>query len=555
MDLLKIFLDNLGKAFSIAEKLLSKYPNTINIAIVLIPGIAGVIWKIICTLIDEYHLKKFSVTSRPQEISEEEFYYHIHNYIKTRLKSDEGKKYTFDRFIKNIIKKGKKQYHIILGEAGTGKSTFLINLYYRCSRKLKKRYCTVYISLKSKKALQQIVKIEEQKKTILLLDAFDESSKANENAKEFLKEIELLTSNFAKVIISSRNNFFDAESEVPEKVQLNRILLLNVEKYNKFYVEPFNMLDVQQYLVKKYKIHLWKYLKALRVVWRCGDIICRPLIISYIDLLIEGDNDYKNMTEVYDKIVKNWIEREANYITQQDKAFSVEEIEEKMFLAINEIAIYMYIHYPEEKEYSIKITNFKQIENADFLEKTDGKRSRSLFDRVDDKLIFAHKSLLEYFLALSFDRLDFRYEQHLNTLYKFLRESVGKNWEAKYAPLFLINYADESPEIVKYNENESYVEVRSNNVPTDRTFVEKMVRWYSAAFRLPVFLDTKIYERSKIEFVLHNGSQFYHVLMVADNDVEEIIDRIMYRIKNGVAWREAVNLKVITSLERNPVHN
>ena len=80
MDLLKIFLDNLGKAFSIAEKLLSKYPNTINIAIVLIPGIAGVIWKIICTLIDEYHLKKFSVTSRPQEISEEEFYYHIHNY-------------------------------------------------------------------------------------------------------------------------------------------------------------------------------------------------------------------------------------------------------------------------------------------------------------------------------------------------------------------------------------------------------------------------------------------------------------------------------------------
>lgn len=69
MDLLKIFLDNLGKAFSIAEKLLSKYPNTINIAIVLIPGIAGVIWKIICTLIDEYHLKKFSVTSRlPRDI-------------------------------------------------------------------------------------------------------------------------------------------------------------------------------------------------------------------------------------------------------------------------------------------------------------------------------------------------------------------------------------------------------------------------------------------------------------------------------------------------------
>lgn len=43
--------------------------------------------------------------------------------------------------------------------------------------------------------------------------------------------------------------------------------------------------------------------------------------------------------------------------------------------------------------------------------------------------------------------------------------------------------------------------------------------------------------------------------MVADNDVTEIIDRIMYRIKKGVAWREAVNLKVITSLERNPVHN
>ena len=65
----------------------------------------------------------------------------------------------------------------------------------------------------------------------------------------------------------------------------------------------------------------------------------------------------------------------------------------------------MYENYPEKLEYSIKITELKKIKNADFLEKIEGKRNRSLFNRVNEQLIFTHKSILEYVLAENFDKI------------------------------------------------------------------------------------------------------------------------------------------------------
>ena len=57
-----------------------------------------------------------------------------------------------------------------------GKTTFLINLYYQ-TLKLHKYKC-VFISLQEENCIEQIEAVEDQPKTILLLDALDE----NENA-------------------------------------------------------------------------------------------------------------------------------------------------------------------------------------------------------------------------------------------------------------------------------------------------------------------------------------------------------------------------------------
>lgn len=526
---------------------LSDISNLVSIISILMTIALYALGKLIYT----YRLKKFSVTMRPRLLSEEEFYNACNQYIKTRLKSETGKRYVFKQFEKKILIRGKKQYHIVLGETGTGKSTFLINLYYRYNCKFFRRgYRAEYIPLRSKNALQEIKKIEDPRKTILLLDAFDEANDANNGVDQFIEKIEMKTSNFAKVIISSRNNFFDKEKDIPSIVQhVDRNLSLSEEKYNRYYIQPFTNRDVYIYLIKKYKLFLNKYIKAIKVLKYCDDIICRPLVISYIDLLIDSDNSYKSITDVYYKIIDNWIKREAYYIAKQDKKHTQEEIETKLFSFISEVAIFMYENYPEKLEYSIKITELKKIKNADFLEKIEGKRNRSLFNRVNEQLIFTHKSILEYVLAENFDKIKFRYEKNLNSLYKFLKDIIGENYNAKYAPLFYLNFGDTSLKIMddnkKINELTCYIIYYSQ----DREFVEAMVWWYKKAIELPVLIKDKLYIRTSIAFKVQDR---YIAQISPQNDLWEIIEKIMKNIKMGVANRTLVEIKVITILYECP---
>ena len=70
---------------------------------------------------------------RPLSLSEEEFWNYTHYFVKSRLKKNR-KIYGFNKFINQVLIKGRKQFILILGEAGTGKSTFLVNLYaiFKC---------------------------------------------------------------------------------------------------------------------------------------------------------------------------------------------------------------------------------------------------------------------------------------------------------------------------------------------------------------------------------------------------------------------------------------
>ena len=496
-------------------------------------------------------MKKFAKTKRPYWLSEEEFYYHTHNYIKTRVIDSVGNRLTFGRFVRNTIKRSKKQYHIILGESGTGKSTFLINLYYRYNCKIFRNYNLQYVPLKSPDAIEQINKLEHPEKSILLLDAFDEAGKANINANDFLVEIENNTRYFAKIIITSRNNFFDNDDAVPNNIHLVRILSLNTEKYKKYYILPFTIKDIMIYILKKYKFFLHKFIKALNVIRRCGDIVCRPLVISYIDLLIQNKNSYSNTSDVYDAIITNWIKREANFILPFVEENNNEIIEQRLMSLISEVAVFMYSNFPNQDDYYIKIEDLKNLKNANFLEHTNGKRSRSLFDRVSDRLVFAHKSILEYLLALNFDKLDFRFEKNLNILYNFLREMGGDSWNSNYSPLFNINYGDNSPKIIKDDKKKGNICARSMNVPVSRQFVDTMVKWYQNSLTLPVFINGKLYERVKIEFIINdkyiidiNNKKRHYYLTVADD--------VMQKIKECVAKRLSVNLVVSSYLcERN----
>lgn len=289
----------------------------------------------------------------------------------------------------------------------------------------------------------------------------------------------------------------------------------------------------------------------MKVVSCCGDFICRPLVISYIDLLIKGDNTYKNLADVYFKIIDSWIKRETYYIARREKEYTQEEIETKLFLFISKISIFMYENYPITREYSIKIEDLNKIENANFLEKTEGKRNRSLFNRIDEELIFAHKSILEYMLAVNFDKLDFRYETNLSTLYKFLKDMVGKDYDTKYSSLFYVNFADTSPEVIDNGEELGELKVSSVIHREDRKFIEAMVWWYHRAQHQAVFINNKLYLRKAIQIKLQDR---YIIKISPKMNPLATIEKIMKIIKLGIANRTVIDLKVITILCEFPEH-
>lgn len=498
---------------------------------------------LISKLIYEYKLKHLTITDRPDWLSEEEFYNHTHNYIKTRVIDSKGKKFSFKKFIKRNILKNRKQYHLILGESGTGKSTFLINLYAKLNCKtFAKSYKVNCISLRMPDVFFRIKNIEDPKKVILLLDAFDEAREANIDADKFLNKLEQNTQSFAKVIITSRNNFFDNDDSVPVYVNINRILQLDVEQYNRYYIQPFTICDVIIYILRKYKFYLHNIIKSFHLVCCCKDVMCRPLILNYIDLLIKEKGSFKKSSDIYEHVIRNWIKRESLFICVRTGRTTEIHIEEQMMELINNIAIFMYENYPSQNDYFILIKDLIEINNAEYLEHIDGKRNRSLFDRIENKLVFAHRSLFEYLLAINFEKLSFRYEPNLNILYGFLKEMGGNNWDSKYSSLFHVHYRDE---YLMHNENSNYentIIFESTISFSDRENIYDMSTWYCNAVCFPVFVKKKIYNRLKIEFTVNKLP-----IGFIDNKFHDSIfltDHIMKSVKKSVAKKELIHITI-----------
>lgn len=537
LNLLNILNDMFTDAYS--KDILYGVANLFTIIV----GSCTIGLPLINKLIYEYKLRHLTITDRPDWLSEEEFYNHTHNYIKTRVIDSKGKKFSFKKFIKRNILKNRKQYHLILGESGTGKSTFLINLYAKLNCKtFTKSYKVNCISLRMPDVFFRIKNIEEPKKVILLLDAFDEAREANIDANEFLNKLEQNTQSFAKVIITSRNNFFDSDDSVPVYVNINRILQLDVEQYNRYYIQPFTICDVIIYILRKYKFFLHKIIKSFHLVCSCKDVMCRPLILSYIDLLIKDKTSFKKSSDIYEHLIKNWIKRESLFINAKKGKSTECRIEEQMMELINDIAIFMYKNYSSQNDYFILISDLNEINNAEYLDHIDGKRNRSLFNRIENKLVFAHRSLLEYLLAINFEKLSFRYEYNLNILYGFLKEMGGNDWSSKYSSLFHVHYRDEYLMRSENSKYENTIIFESNILFRDRKNVYDMNVWYCNAICFPVFIKKKIYNRLKIEFIVNKlpiGSinNEYHDSMI-------LTDHIMKSVKKFVAKKELIHITI-----------
>ena len=312
-------------------------------------------------------------------------------------------------FIKNVLRENNDHspYYCILGGSGMGKSTFVVNLVWRYINKHTEKNLPYPIKLINcgdiNPLTDYINKTDNKEQTILILDALDENKEAIDNYDVFIKELLNSIIVFRIVIITCRTQFFEKYEDELNVIseQTHDPSSKLPKRFKKYYVSPFYSDEISYYLKKKYlfKCKFSSYKKATNIVNKCNKLMARPLLLSYIDDLLNSDIskfDY-SVARIYEIIIDKWLEREANYVTGTTKENRKNvEYKKKLLDFSNEIALCLAKPTFEKSEFNDIINRYKEEKSI----KKGYLKGRSLLNRnSSDDYKFAHKSFMEYLVA------------------------------------------------------------------------------------------------------------------------------------------------------------
>ena len=311
-----------------------------------------------------------------------------------------------------------ERFYLILADSGMGKTTFMINLYIRYhsffNRHRKYRMRLFRFSHPDTLAEIKAYKKEDAKNTILLLDALDEdpnivSKDPNiSDAQAFqhrLDEIIEATRNFCEIVMTCRTQYFPGQEEDPYELKVKRPDERGFYTLNKLYISPFTDQEVKQYLNKKFGyLSLWnraKKKRANQVVQQSHQLIMRPMMLSYIDYLVEDNRVYDSAYDIYETLIEKWLVREA-----EKRKYSADR--ETFINSLREVsrqtAAYIYDKWRSEnrmyltKQEAIAIAEQHNIDLRP--EEVTGQSLLTCDGAGNWK--FAHKSIMEFFIARIF---------------------------------------------------------------------------------------------------------------------------------------------------------
>lgn len=315
---------------------------------------------------------------------------------------------TFCDRVLNVNNPNERLYMILAG-SGMGKTTLMVNLFcYYVNHNLTRKGLPLDIRLLKLDDENIISKIEnlskessiDPNKTILLLDALDENREAAKDFPEFQKRLESAIEPFGIVMLTCRDQFFDNEKQVPEAtpwVSTGRDK--NLINYNRIYISPFSDDDINKYIEKKYKKHRKKRKQAHTIIKKCKSLMVRPLLLSYIDDLLDNGNvDYKELSDIYETLIDKWLQREVN-LSQNSQMRNSNKNTLYKFSA--DIAKTIYHNWQDTKSLMLSSEQMKEFMNQyKYNDVPYDTKRRSLINRnISGCYKFAHKSFLEFFLA------------------------------------------------------------------------------------------------------------------------------------------------------------
>ena len=280
-----------------------------------------------------------------------------------------------------------------------GKSTLLINFYVRHYRKKSNKYKIALIPLGLAEADDYIKAVADKSNTILLLDAFDEDTKAIADHRARLGEILEIAKTFSHVLITCRTQFFERDDEIPKTAGVIRIGVVRageerIYNFYKLYLSPFSEEKIDLYLRSRFPVWQWKArVDARSLVARIPDLTARPMLLAHIQELLEIDRNYGTPAEIYQAVIDAWLIREKRFVDPGNlMRFSVS------------LAKDIYLNRSKRGSEKIPPSEADRLATTEAIPLIGWQlRGRSLLNRdAEGNLKFSHRTIMEYLYIVSF---------------------------------------------------------------------------------------------------------------------------------------------------------
>ena len=427
-------------------------------------------------------------------------------------------------------------FFILLGDFGTGKSTFVRRYCYIKAKNYldnpNLERIPILINLKEfNKAIEiegaithllinkYAIKIENYKvfkhlnetgKLLIILDGFDEmATKSNKEItlKNF-QEIDKLVSINSKIILTCRTHYFINMHEI------NRISK-GTEMYNKIegkigyeyiFNNPLSEDLIKIYLQKRFAEDWEDYHNFILETYNLKDLAKSPVLLDIICSILPQIYNKKgesfNSASLYKIYTEFWLDRDdwRSYIDKDLR-----------YILAKEIAYYFYknnilvIHHSEILN-SFPIEYIKDKKLVDEYLEQDLRTCNFLKRDNEGNFFFVHKSFMEYFIAIK------------------IWDYIKNNFELDNAEFNLteeiINFLIE----VAANETDRFYELISGKMfPNIRI---KVSRWMSSKMEQINFAIDNLSKNQDT----HVRVQLFYALILSSR--EELIDKILDKLKN-----------------------
>jgi hypothetical protein len=251
-----------------------------------------------------------------------------------------------DTFINRWLADDSQNFLVILGEYGTGKTTFLRHLAHQAAaNKIKPGSEKAIVDEKSRlplffplryfeKNIEPFIVNQFSKEGIsdidfagfkqrvangefvLLLDGFDEMTQkidADEKSKNFDKIRQLIDgSEKSKIILTARQEYFQSAADLQEVFKH-----ADKKNYQFIHLLPFDDDQIQQYL-QTHTDNPGHYWEQIKKIFDLHDLAKRPvllqLIVDYLPELIKekGEKETINASDLYNKCIRDELRRKTS---------------------------------------------------------------------------------------------------------------------------------------------------------------------------------------------------------------------------------------------------